>query len=118
MARKAETGPGPGLDGALISVDREERLRLKALRKAKGLTQFELAARVGATGPTISNFETYRHPQVERSMYLRIKLVLRDKAEPANDDDRRVRLAERLMDIDSRGLDILETLLDTLKKQQ
>jgi transcriptional regulator with XRE-family HTH domain len=100
--------------GPVMDVTPEERARFKDLRKSKGMTQPQLAARIGVSDATISNIETGRSRQVNRTAYLAAMMVLQsDGLTPhAMRDERIKRILDKLMKIDERGLTTVEATID------
>lgn len=78
----ASKGKQPRPEGALITIDADERVRLRELRKKRGWQQGELAKRIGVTPSTISNIETGRYPQVRKSVYAALLRALRSTGAP------------------------------------
>ena len=60
----------------LVTVDGRERQEFRRLRDEAGMTQRDLAERIGVTPATISNVETGRHPQLRRSHYAKLRRAL------------------------------------------
>jgi transcriptional regulator with XRE-family HTH domain len=108
---------GPSTVGK-ITVGADERKVLKARRETLGLTQRELAAKVGTTNGTISNLENGKHPQIKWSTYARLRYVLfKEKAVvEENVDDVMKDIADELPTLDAHALKAVRTLVSSLKK--
>ena len=103
-----------------ITVDADERKLFKQRRVELGLTQRELALRAHTTNGTISNLEKGKHPQIKRSLYMRLRFILlRDKAEPsARIDEMYKELSEVATDLDEKHMAHLLETARSLKKLQ
>jgi len=101
-----------------ITVDADERKLLKERREAMGLTQRELAKKVGTTNGTISNLENSKHSQIKWSTYVRLRYVLfKEKTTPEESvDDVMKDIAEELPTLDAHALKAVRTLVSNLKK--
>jgi transcriptional regulator with XRE-family HTH domain len=62
--------------GGLMSVPRDERLRMRARREEMGLRQEDAAARINVVPATISNIESGRSVQVKKSVYAKYRRLL------------------------------------------
>lgn len=99
--------------GPVIDVTPEKRARLKELRKLKGLTQDQLANKIGVSNGTISNLETGRHGQVHLSTYMEIVALLEGADNDGHDErDWFRRVADKLLLLDGRGRQSVEAQID------
>lgn len=119
MQMPSASDSGPPADGK-ITVDADERKLFKERRIALGLTQRELAAKARTTNGTISNLEKGKHPQIKRSLYLRLKFVLfREKAEPGDASSEMYKeLSDVAVGLDRKHLAHLLETARSLKKLQ
>lgn len=108
--------------GGMITIDEDERARIKAAREEAGLTQSEIAVKVGVTAATISNLETGRHPQVRKTVYAKILRVLKlakaaPDASPANDETYKA-LVDEVIDLDGGEQALVIAYVKHLKKSR
>jgi transcriptional regulator with XRE-family HTH domain len=116
MAR-ASNGKSAPSEG-LVFVGEEERTRLRELREKKELTQGDLARKLRhrVSAPTISNFETMRHPRVERTLYADIKWAL-ERDEPVEEEDEMFRdIVSGLTGMEAQLMQHVRALVGSLKK--
>ncbi len=105
--------------GELITVDKEERTALKALRVKRELTGKELARLVGVTAATISNLETGRSKQIRKIVYAKIRRALKateTRASNAEMDEFFRMLVEEAIDLDADQAATAISIIKTLKK--
>lgn len=117
MAREISSRETP-VDG-LITVDKEERRALREQREKLGLTQRDLARKLRhrVTSATVSNFETGRHPQVQRQLYADIKWALTKQEVAADGTDSDFQeIVEGLVRLDARELGVVRAVVASLKK--
>jgi transcriptional regulator with XRE-family HTH domain len=117
MAREISSRDVP-VDG-LITVDKEERRVMREQREKLGLTQRDLARKLRhrVTAATISNFETGRHPQVQRQLYADIKWALTKQEAPTDGTDGDFQeIVEALVKLDARELGVVRAVVASLKK--
>jgi transcriptional regulator with XRE-family HTH domain len=101
-----------------ITVDEAERKLIKERRESLGLTQRQLAAKAGTTNGTISNLENGKHPQIKQSTYMKIRYVLfKEKTIPEGNTDALFKdIAVDLPDLDQQGLEVIRSVIRSLKK--
>ena len=102
--------------GPVIDLTPDERVEFKRLRKAKGLSQQELADKIGVSNGTISNIETGGSSQPRRGPYFAALAYLKGKKEAPDQDagERMKRVIEKYMKLDERGEKAVEALIDSL----
>lgn len=102
-------------DGPVVDVTPEEREEIKRLRKSKGLTQEQLAAKIGVSNGTISNLETGRHAQVHLSVLVEVRRYLGAKdTDELDSGDRHKKVMDGYLKLDGRGQAAVEALIDSL----
>ncbi len=100
--------------GGKVDVGPEERAEFKRLRKKAGLTQIQLAEKVHVSNGTISNLESGKHPQVYKSTYAELVLVLKMGKVDDDKGSRFRRLVQKYLRLDGRGEAAVEALIDSL----
>lgn len=125
VARDKEPQVHPG--GPLVTLSLDERREILEAREKKGLTQGELARKVGTTAGTISNIETGRKHgeskipgQVRTVLLAKIRRALSIKADAEKEslEEKFKALVEEFADLDEREIDLVLGLIAGLKTQR
>ena len=103
--------------GSLISVDDGWRKRLTDELERQGMSQRELARRVGVTAGTISNLVTGRHTQARKTVIAAIHAVLRWIAptETTMSDEAYRRIVDGALEISPQDRETVARLIESLK---
>lgn len=104
--------------GGVVSVGPEERAWFKKQREAKKLGQAELGKKVGASQGTISNLESGKHPQINKSVYDGLIRVLGRADSIPNIQDVQREIAHEMADAPESALVAARELLRALKTKR
>lgn len=103
--------------GSLISVDDAWRQRLTKALELKGMSQRELARRVGVTAGTISNLVTGRHTQARKTVIASIHAALQWPAptETTVSDEAYRRIVDGALEMSPEDRETVARLVESLK---
>ncbi len=116
VALMARQGRLEQTTGPVIDLTPDERVEFYRLRKASGLTQQQLGAKIGVSAGTISNIETGRSGQPRRGPYLEALRYLKAPKTDADNPDRTARfkrVMHKYMMLDERGEATVEATIDS-----
>lgn len=104
--------------GPKMTPTREQRIKFRELREKRGLTQAELGAKIGVSGPTISNIENLentRHQQVYAAVYAELVRVLKtgDGADDVH-GERLARVVDKFLRLSDAYGEAVEAMIDSL----
>ncbi len=112
----ADHGDLPPPKEEVITPSNEERLEFRLRRKKLGLTQQDVATKLGLTAASISNVETGRSRQIEKTFYARLRRLLHMGVKAEGEDQTYRVLVDAAIDLDEREMQIATAMIETIKK--